>query len=470
MNYNFDKMIADFSKEIQLDPNNVPAYMKRASVYAMMTDYDQAITDFEAVLRINPNQAEAKQGIQVCKAEKTKATPPIFTAVAAGDIELVKRIVSGGADVNVKTKNGYTPLHCAVHEGNIEIIKFLISHGADVNVKDEDGDTPLDLAAHENNNEIAKLLISGGKTISTYETIFDAARGGTVEDLRYFLEEKKADVNAKEFAGFTPLHLAVMHENVELVRFLVSEGKANVDAENDDGSTPLHNLVRKMERSAIKSEDTEIIKFLVSKGKANINAKEDDGTTALHIAASSGNIELAKVLLSLGADINVRNNNGRTPQDIADTTKNTAMIQCLSNKEELPPLGTENMESQKVRNKSIVSLFIRFAPPPVAIILAGISFASILGASIAISITAIAIVLIPSFAILHFVESGEEAIRFELFRTILRGCSTVVIGGIALSLLPNLLFNRVGIIDGITFIVIVIALIMAYKKPWRNRS
>ena len=61
---------------------------------------------------------------------------------------------------------GYTALHYAASNGKTEILKLLLSNGADVNAKNRDGNiTPLFLANLEGHTEIIELLKkNGGKT------------------------------------------------------------------------------------------------------------------------------------------------------------------------------------------------------------------------------------------------------------------------------------------------------------------
>ena len=115
-------------------------------------------------------------------------------AVVKGNIEDVKDRLSDGADVNVRRwsrstdrkllseedeallkgsnfgpegiPSGYTALHYAASNGKTEILKLLLSNGADVNAKNRDGNiTPLFLANLERHTEIIELLKkNGGKT------------------------------------------------------------------------------------------------------------------------------------------------------------------------------------------------------------------------------------------------------------------------------------------------------------------
>ena len=114
-------------------------------------------------------------------------------AVVKGNIEDVKDRLSDGADVNVRRwrrstdrkllskedeallkgnifgggiPSGYTALHYAASNGKTEILKLLLSNGADVNAKNRDGNiTPLFLANLEGHTEIIELLKKNGGKI-----------------------------------------------------------------------------------------------------------------------------------------------------------------------------------------------------------------------------------------------------------------------------------------------------------------
>jgi len=83
-------------------------------------------------------------------------------AAAAGDIEKIKSLISGGADVNAKDDNGNAPLHYAVILTNNDVIELLIASGADVNIKDDQGRTALWWAKEQENAEITELLLKHG--------------------------------------------------------------------------------------------------------------------------------------------------------------------------------------------------------------------------------------------------------------------------------------------------------------------
>jgi ankyrin repeat protein len=70
------------------------------------------------------------------------------------------------------------------------------------------------------------------------EKLFEAAINGNVSDARTALDAE-AEVNARDYAQGTPLHLAAECGNTDVARLLIEKG-ADVNAKNDCQQTPLH--------------------------------------------------------------------------------------------------------------------------------------------------------------------------------------------------------------------------------------
>jgi ankyrin repeat protein len=67
-------------------------------------------------------------------------------------------LVENGADVNRQVGHEWTPSMGAVSNGHIDMVKFLLSHGADPNARNNLGQTALDIAIKADHKEIADLL------------------------------------------------------------------------------------------------------------------------------------------------------------------------------------------------------------------------------------------------------------------------------------------------------------------------
>ena len=95
--------------------------------------------------------------------DSTSGLTPLAFAVSGGNMEMVRFLVSRGADVNQGAKSGeQTALISAILAAKIEAVKTLIELKANVNAKMKDGTTPLKLAKKGDQEEIAALLEAAG--------------------------------------------------------------------------------------------------------------------------------------------------------------------------------------------------------------------------------------------------------------------------------------------------------------------
>lgn len=83
---------------------------------------------------------------------------PLTVAVGKGDIEIVKKFIEYGADVNQKSEDDMTPLMIAARYNRVEIIKLLIANGARTYEKNEKGYTALKYAQLSNATEAIAIL------------------------------------------------------------------------------------------------------------------------------------------------------------------------------------------------------------------------------------------------------------------------------------------------------------------------
>jgi len=97
---------------------------------------------------------------------------PLTVAIENEQIEIIKLLLSSGAEINRRSKYGQSPLHIAVDisidgtyqahgkygDEPIDIISYLLQQGADKNATDKDGKTPIDWALEYKSDKIVKLL------------------------------------------------------------------------------------------------------------------------------------------------------------------------------------------------------------------------------------------------------------------------------------------------------------------------
>lgn len=96
--------------------------------------------------------------------EQTDREGRTLLAYAAfyGRLDLLKYLVSRGANINAADRNGYTPIHGAVQEQRMDVIQYLLSLGADVNAKDAFGGTPIFIPGPTAPKSLFRLLLDHG--------------------------------------------------------------------------------------------------------------------------------------------------------------------------------------------------------------------------------------------------------------------------------------------------------------------
>ena len=84
---------------------------------------------------------------------------PLMMAALKGNLELARKLIDRGADVN---KTGWTPLHYAATNGHLPLIELLLDQSAYIDAESPNGSTPLMMAAHYGTPAAVKLLLEAG--------------------------------------------------------------------------------------------------------------------------------------------------------------------------------------------------------------------------------------------------------------------------------------------------------------------
>ena len=152
-------------------------------------------------------------------------------------------------------------------------------------------------------------------TKQPFVDIFDAARKGTIADVRYCVEEQGADVNTDNGkCEGTPLHVAAGFNSVDVLEYLISQG-ADVNAKSMCGCTPLHT-------AALWNPNVDVVQYLISMG-ADVNATSKFGDTPLYqaVIALHDGVEVLQYLISQGADVNAKR-----PLSVANTEERKRIL------------------------------------------------------------------------------------------------------------------------------------------------
>jgi uncharacterized protein len=139
------------------------------------------------------------------------------------------------------------------------------------------------------------------------KSLQQAAIDCDIEQLKLHIA-KNANLNTPDQFGFTPLMRVIQKPSVEAAKLIIESGKADLNAKDRTGRTPL--IV------CASSGNKEIIELLLAH-EANVKAKDDNDWTALHGAVQFGQLDIIEMLVKKGADVNATAKTGQTPYTMA---------------------------------------------------------------------------------------------------------------------------------------------------------
>ncbi len=240
MNYSA-KIISVFCLTVLLVTVDIRAGEIHEAVIAGDLNRVRALIEADSTLLESKDNDGDTPLIKACLNKQTRTRQPA----------IAKFLIDKGADVNVKSNDGFTALlgACAGSGPDFNLVQDLIAKGAEVNARrNNDGYiplTPLQSAAIFGDLKTAKFLIDHGADIN----VCDSVSGNTIlqmaipfapnGDMAKLLVESGAKLNRKDALGNTELHLAVMKGFADLVPFLVKYG-ADVQTVNKNNHTALY--------------------------------------------------------------------------------------------------------------------------------------------------------------------------------------------------------------------------------------
>ena len=242
-------------------------------------------------------------------AQNMDGQTPLLLACTYRQNNAVKLLLDAGSNPNITDKNKNTSLHAAVHQRcRTNDIKAIIDHFADINAINKNKQTALMIACENRNVAAIKVLLKYRADLDIANSDGDTclhvvARRDYCKAVIHTMIKNGADVNAKNMFNETPLMKANKNGNIDATKELLNAG-ADHNMLDGFGDAWVH-------RAIDGGYKQELIQTMIDHG-ADVNATNKHNETAFMKACKTGNVDAIKLLLSVGANPNINNDDGQT--------------------------------------------------------------------------------------------------------------------------------------------------------------
>ena len=315
---------------------NTPLHKAVAQLYAP----EIVETLIQAGAPVNAQNSKGDTPLIICaRTEHYEYARPLIEANA----EIFKMNQAGENALKIALSKGYTAVDNIVLPSNVnqsddnsnsvlmtavslkaspDVLKLILSKGADPNAKNKAQDTALHISVRQNYAQQGIVLLDANADIFQYNAVQEnplfLALTAKPAPLEWFFRPNV--ITATDANGDSVVHHAACKNLPEGISYLVKKG-ANIEALNNAGEIPLH--------TAAKYDATDAIRYLVSAG-SSLNAANKNGDIPLQSAVLNGAFKATQMLLAAGSPVNNQNYSGETALHQASKNNSAMIIQLLT--------------------------------------------------------------------------------------------------------------------------------------------
>ena len=315
---------------------NTPLHKAVAQLYAP----EIVETLIQAGAPVNAQNSKGDTPLIICaRTEHYEYARPLIEANA----EIFKMNQAGENALKIALSKGYTAVDNIVLPSNVnqsddnsnsvlmtavslkaspDVLKLILSKGADPNAKNKAQDTALHISVRQNYAQQGIVLLDANADIFQYNAVQEnplfLALTAKPAPLEWFFRPNV--ITATDANGDSVVHHAARKNLPEGISYLVKKG-ANIEALNNAGEIPLH--------TAAKYDATDAIRYLVSAG-SSLNAANKNGDIPLQSAVLNGAFKATQMLLAAGSPVNNQNYSGETALHQASKNNSAMIIQLLT--------------------------------------------------------------------------------------------------------------------------------------------
>ncbi len=241
----------------------------------------------------------------------------LFAAADRNCIDLATTLLDQGASVEARDRLGARPLSRAARSGHLEMVDLLLQRGAPIDARDLAGATALYVAAERGQTAVVQRLIDKGadaglKGRSGTSPLAAAAFAGRTQVVNMLLAHG-VDGRVADDTGKPPIVYAAASGSLDIVRQLLTQ-HIDVNARYGNELTLLM-WASGPDETVAEAQALQVVSYLIDAG-ARIDDRDDRGRTALMIAAEGNHTEIARLLLTHGADPSLRDKAGKCAADL----------------------------------------------------------------------------------------------------------------------------------------------------------
>jgi ankyrin len=290
---------------------------------------ENSITRNDGTRATSANIGAAGPGVYRARAipSPSGGMSPLLFAAREGRLDMARLLIESKANLNLPSANGTTPLAVAIINNHIQLARYLLAAGADPNIADEYYKRPPLFAAIEMRNlnfppETPPPHPDAGDPLDLIKDLLDKGANPNAQTnttpVRGFMQLTGSWVN---FDGQTPFIRAALAGDITVMRLLLQRG-ADPAIKTAQGSTALMaaagvNWVIGETYSRSDEEYLAAATLCLERG-LDVNAVNGQGFRAIHGAANRGFDKMIRLLVEHGAEIDVKDSQGRTPMTFAE--------------------------------------------------------------------------------------------------------------------------------------------------------
>ncbi|KAL7805227.1 ankyrin [Trichoderma aethiopicum] len=270
---------------------------------SLLTAYEKLVASATTLENVSSGPVTSTLRIPSLDVQNLNLQTPLISAVQSCNVEVIKRLLHYGVNVNLADRKGKTALHYAAALKVPEILSLLLEvSGANLNAEDHNGTTPLHEASLQGRPLNVEKLLQGKVEYTKldkdgHSPLELASEAGHTVTARALLPlYDRAHITASFLK-------AVSANNVKMAELLMDAGADMNAVLSDTGLTALH--------IGASRSDARLVQALLLR-KAELNPKDRYGQTPLHQAARYNAVDCLKLLVDAGADVNATDSSGVT--------------------------------------------------------------------------------------------------------------------------------------------------------------